>query len=508
MRYPDVDGDFDWNSGVFCKDDQISRHTQTFTLDFGSDKQLTVVERTADDEGRRGWGEVHTQGAVIFRRAGPDTPDAAVTLEVTVTDDRLPVYSSWNAETGSLEIIVPHRVEWSTDRPRACVNVMINIWVPENAELKHLSVESVHLDIKLLDNLSLSVLGGIKLGSTVGAITSASTGTTSRDDQLIDAGAAPDSFTFNSRIIDVRTTAAPIKGIWPLYDYLGLQSTAGNIKVCIDPKPVLEEAPKPATLYLKSLSGDVSFREPIHTAEATFRIGQSLPLPHERRQAELRAATVLPPRDYRVDVHTTSGDITGAAAFSSAAGFKSTSGTISLDLLPVLDSMLAEDGAREVALSTASTSGATDVNVLEPLWVDGGVLLASSAGGEGKETNKGKGVRGGYVVLKAPSASSAGTEDGGGDNEPTPLRCLHSIHSTTSANIKVVLPGSWEGEISESSLTGLLQVDGEGVKLIKAGSDWPGVNKMLLARKGEKGVGGKTAAKSTSGDVAVYVGRK
>jgi hypothetical protein len=31
---------------------------------------------------------------------------------------------------------------------------------------------------------------------------------------------------------------------------------------------------------------------------------------------------------------------------------------------------------------------------------------------------------------------------------------------------------------------------------------------MLLARKGEKGVGGKTAAKSTSGDVAVYVGRK
>ncbi|KAK4118702.1 hypothetical protein N657DRAFT_583122 [Parathielavia appendiculata] len=508
MSYPDVDGDFSWDTGMFCKDAQIPRHIQTYHVDFGADKQLKVVEKTSDDEGRRGWGEVHTQGTVVLRRAGTGTPNSAVTLEVTVTDERLPVYSSWDADSGSLKIIVPHRVEWSPDRPKACVNVKATVWVPENAALKLLNVDAVHLDIKLLDNLSLSVVEGTKLGSTVGAITAASTGTSVRDNQLIDIG-APASFTFNSRIIDVKTTAAPIIGTWPLYDYLGLQSTAGNIKVGIDPKPADPDTPKPAILYLKSLSGHVTFREPIHTAEATFRIAQALPRPNDRRQAELRAASVLPPRDYRVDVHTTSGDIIGAAAWSSSAGFKSTSGTISVDLLPVLDSSLAGSGdAREVALSTASTSGATDVSVLEPMWVDAAAILGG--GNSGEEG----GARGGYVALKTtlPSSTSSFAVSPSfrevGDERRTPLRCLHTAHTSTSANIKVVLPGSWEGDIGLSSLTGLLQVDGEGVKLIKAGSDWPGVNKQLLARKGEQGNGGKTTAKSTSGDVSVSVGKK
>ncbi|KAK4040484.1 hypothetical protein C8A01DRAFT_35525 [Parachaetomium inaequale] len=520
MSYPEVDGDFSWDPVFFCKDAQIHRHVQMYDADFGTNKQLVLVERTTDDDGRRGWGEVHVQGAVIFRRAGPDTPKSAVTVETTITDERLQVHLSWDADRGSLNIIVPHRVEWSQDRPRACVNIKVTVWVPEASDLLRLDTDVVHLDIKLLDNLSLSVGDeGTKLSSTVGAITSASTGSTARDDKLIDvASPPPPSFLFRSRIIDVRTTAAPITGIWPLYDYLGLQSTSGNIRVAVSPQDAdaSDNPPKPAILYVKSLSGNVDLREPIHAAEATFRIAQSFSVAEDRRRAEGKVEAYLPPgREYRVDVHTTSGDITAAAAFSSSAGFRSTSGTVSVELLPVLDVALLggeSGGAREVELSTASTSGATDVRVLEPLWVgtttttDGlGVVLQGGSMGRGRRGYVGLGVP---PTARSPFALGTGGDWGSGKEKVNPLRCLYSTHTSTSADIKLRYPASWEGDVSLSSLTGALQVDGEGVKIIKAGSDWPGVNKNVLARKGEKGEGGRAVGKSTSGDVDFLVGEK
>ena len=450
MSYPEVDGGFSWDGAVSCKDAQIHRHIQTFAVDFGADKPLGVIQRVDPNEGRRGWGDVHVQGAVIFRRAGPDTPDPAVTLEVTVTDDRLTLYSSWDAEAGALELVVPRRVDWSPDQPRACVNIKITAWVPQDSTLARLSVNAVHLDVTLLDNLSLTVLEGSKLTSTIGTITSSSTGAASRDDDHLTTTTTPPQtpYLFNSRIIDVRTTAAPIKGVWPLYDYLGLQSTAGSIRVSVAPHPGLPDSPpKPAILYVKSLSGDVEVREPIHGGEA------------------------LPPRDYRVDVHTTSGAITAAVAFGSAAGFKSTSGNLRVEVVPVLEVGSEAGEGREVSLSTASTSGDTEVVVLEPLWVgaDGGAYA---------------------------------------DAEGRALRCLTSAHGSTSGRVKARYPGSWEGDISLASLSGRLSVGGEGVKLIKAGGEWPGVNKSLVARKGEKGEGGKMVAKTTSGNVDVFVGEK
>jgi hypothetical protein len=506
MSYPDVDGDVRWDPAHFCRDAQIERHKQTYGVDFGTDKELILVERSNDDH-HPGWGSVHVQGAVILRRADPETESAVVTVETIVTDDRLRVYSSWDAEAGALELIVPRTVEWGRDRARACVNFKVTVWVPEGSSLRHLVTDVEHLDIKLLDNLSLSVADGSKLSSIVGTITSASTGVSTRDnDNLLQEAVAtpPPNYHFHSRIIDVRTTSANINGAWPLYDYLGLQSASGNIRVAINPHPAEEGAEaKPAMLYIKTLSGDVDFREPIHTAEGTFRIGQTLPGTADRQRALARAEARLPPREYRVDVHTTSGDIVGAAAFGAAAGFRSTSGTISLELLPVLDATLAEEGAREVELSTASTSGATDVKVLEPLWVDD--LVSGAAQGQGQ----GESVRRGYVGMEAPDVATSATAVGAaGGGKGKPLRCLSGLHTTTSAKIKLRYPASWEGDISLSTLTGSLQVGGEGVKLIKAGSDWPGVNKMVLARKGEKGKGGKVQGRSTSGDVDTWVGEK
>ncbi|KAJ4306821.1 hypothetical protein N0V88_000192 [Collariella sp. IMI 366227] len=364
MRYPDLDRGFDWEGSNSCKNAKIFRPTQTFDATFGTDKQLVVVQKNNGDD-HRGWNQINVQGAIILRRAGSGTPKSAVTVEVAVTDDRIPVDTSWDAKKGTLQIVVPYKIDWTDDRQRACVNIRATVWVPEGGELSRLAVDAVQLDILLLDNLSLSVAEGSKLTSTVGTIVSASTGVYEKDKALVDTG-APDSYIFNSRIIEAKTTSANIRGAWPLYDYLGLQSTSGNIKVFISPKDGDHDIPKPATLYVKSLSGDVVLREPIHEAEHTFRLAQAL-APTDRHQAETMAEKLLPPRDYRVDVHTTSGDITAEAAFSSSAGFRSTSGTISLDLLPVQDKSLADSGAKQPVLNTASTSGTMDVRVLEPL---------------------------------------------------------------------------------------------------------------------------------------------
>ncbi|AEO71301.1 uncharacterized protein THITE_2123500 [Thermothielavioides terrestris NRRL 8126] len=533
MSYPDVDDGFRWNPEFYCKDVQIPRHIQTYDATFGTDKQLVLLERVVDDDGRRTWDEVHVQGAVILRRSGPDTPNSAVTVEVTVTDERLIVSSTWDADSGTLKVSVPHRVEWSHGRPRACVNIKVIVWVPEGSKLKSLEANAVHLDIKLLDNLSLSVADGTKLTSVVGAISAAaSTGAAAGTDELIDTG-APESFYFNSRIIDVKTVAAPITGSWPLYDYLGLQSTSGNIKVTLDPKEDAPDLPKPAILYIKTLSGDVDFRAPILAAERTFRIGQVLPAPADRLRAARQAAALLPPRDYRVDVYTTSGEITGAAAFSADSTFVSTSGKLSLDLLPVLRAEQAEPGGRSVELKTSSTSGATDVNVLEPLWVGRAAESSSSSaeaeappsssapylqGGGGGGQRKGRG-KPSYALLKtaqpqegaavtAAGAAGDGDSNGNGnDSPPPPLRCLSGLHSTASADIRLRYPASWEGDLSLATLSGSLQVGGDGVRIVKSRIDWPGVNKQILARKGEKGAGETVVAKSTAGNVLVWVGQ-
>jgi hypothetical protein len=456
MSYPEVDGDFSWDDALFCKDAQIHRPVQTYAVNFGADRDLILQERVADDDGHRGWGEVHVQGAVILRRVGPDTPDSAITLEVTVTDERLNVRTAWDADAGSLRVTVPHRVPWSKDRPRACVHIKITAWIPHDSTLSTLNINAVHLDITLLDNLSLTVEKGTELTSTVGAITAGTTtaGTTT-----------PSQLYFHSRIIDLRTTAAPIHGTWPLYDYLGMQSASGNIKVSIEPKPDADAAvPKPAILYLKTLSGDVEFREPIHAAAG----GGS--------ESDGGGGDDFPARDYRVDVYTMSGDIRGAVAFSSGAGFKSTSGDIAVEVLPVVDVSLSREGE----LVTGSTSGGTEVAVLEALWVDIGSRSTSSA-----------------------SAVRKGGEKGG-----RPLRSLSSTHKSTSGDIRVRYPVSWEGDVSLASLSGSLRAGGEGLRVIKSGSGWPGVNKVLLARKGEEGAGGRVEGKSTSGDVSFWVGEK
>ncbi|KAL1836958.1 hypothetical protein VTJ49DRAFT_4437 [Mycothermus thermophilus] len=498
INHPPIDGHFAWDPRLSCRTTTITRETETFTVDLGDDKKLAIFERSNDDGEYhpRPVAEVHVQGAILFRRAGPDTPSSALTVEVAVTDERLVVSTDWDREQGILKVTVPHHAEWR-DRdfpPRECVNVKITAWVPGDSSLASLAADAVHLDVKLLNNLSLSVREKTSLASIVGTVASASTGDATRDTRLIDAGwtdsgsPIPPAFRFSSPVIDGHTISGPIVGIWPMFDALGLQTTSGNIRVAVAPREAdkdntdnaggddnpstINRHLRPSTLRVHTQSGDINLREPIGTTSN------------------------IPARDYRIDVGTTSGTVTVGAAFGSVADFKSTSGKLKLELLPVLDKALLAEAEpqsnpaahdqqleeppqqqhHQAILSTSSTSGGTDVHVFEPLWV----------------TN--------------PSTTTTTTTSSSPSQPNPPLRHLSTTHTTTSSKITLRLPTSWEGDIDLSSLSGKLHAGGKDVEIIKSGKEWPGVRRVLVARKGERR-GGMAVGKSTSGNVEVWVGR-
>ncbi|KAM7194124.1 hypothetical protein V8F33_007451 [Rhypophila sp. PSN 637] len=515
MNPPDHHDGFQWRSGWGCKSDKIARPVDQFEVSFAPDKALKIVQDVASkntDLRAPDYRHVQVQGEVIFRQSGESgKPSSAVVLEVSVSDDRITVDTEWESSKQTLLVTVPNNIPWDETPEGPCVSILATVWVPKDGLLDHLEVIATQLGISLYDNLSLSVSRDTRLSSTSGSIISASTGFDSRDDQIYDMG-APDSYQFRSRIIEAKTTSAPIKGSWPLLDYLGLISTSGNIIACIEPKEVDKQKPAPAMLYIKSLSGDVEFREPIHAAQDAFTVAQAWKEAGREQELDLHPETVLPPRDYRVEVHTTSGNIRGSVAFSSGAGFKSTSGNMHLDLLPVLDIAAAAAAAageqKMSSLTTTSTSGSNELYMLEPLWV------GQDGSGMGMRYVPFPSTGPGVPVSPGPVEGQQPTEDGKDLKKDEPnmiiassaaaLRSITSQHSLTSGDMNLHYPAAWEGELSLTTHSGKLTAVGQDVELIKPpGRGYP---KYILARKGSPGAGSRFVAKTTSGDIFVKVG--
>lgn len=531
--YPDIDHDISWNPPGSCRNLQYKRPTESFDLAFSNDRRFNFIQDISKHDSQGEW-RLKVDGDVIFRRTGEGTPGPSIVLEAVTNHESIEITTQFDSNTQDFRVTVPPYIQWAETSWWPCVRIRATVWVPADGSLESLAADTVHLGITLLDNLSIRIADTTNLQTVVGPVIAATDGSENASDV---GDGAPESFNFASRKIDVRTTSSPIKGSWPLYDELHLQTTSGDITVGIDPKPASKDS-LPADLTIKSTSGHVEAWEP------ACRRKQQPSLAADQEDA-------IPPRDYRVDVHTASGAIRGALPFSSMGRFHSVSGTLSLDLLPVLGRSLANQTAETVVLETHTTSGSVTVHVLDPLWIkdddNGGkgyyphVPNSPNAPNtpnlpnipdppkhpDSKDDDKPErgvdvpipifipiGDRDPYDLPAPPpakhravAASMVAKPKDKDKDKPRSLRCLQARHTTTSASVWLRYPAAWEGDLDLRSLSGSLRARGDGVKIIKDENGFPGINGRLLARKGEEG-GQVVLIKSLSGSIDVLVGNE
>jgi hypothetical protein len=530
IDYPPYDGDLPWSGSGQCSGKPTERATFAFPVRYGPGNSVSIVQNVTEPDKPYNSHDIPVSGDVVIRRTGQGSPVPSISLELLTNERAIHVDAEWDENTQSLHVGFPRKLSRMESVTWPCVAIRITLWVPGDAVLDTLSIDNVHLGIRLMDNLALRVAQHSHLHSVVGPIVAATDGTNRADNLVEDS--APDYFKFDSRVIEVRSTSADITGYWPVYDYLGLYNMAGNIKVRVSPKEELKDAPKPATLYVKSLSGNIEVWEPVDKAISSLSSSSS-----DISPASHSPEKYIPLRDYRANIQSTSGKISGAVAFSTACRIHTTSGNTLVELLPVLHLGDADSDSAS-NLETATTSGTTKIQVLEPLWINEGgngylpPYKPVSSGSpsappppppasrddkpEGEEV-----IPIGNIGNRDPYQSLPAASPGpdllpplpspdlhlldSSSRSPPALRCLQSRHASTSATIQLTYPASWEGELDLGSIAGGLQVSGDGLKVIRDGNDWPGVNRHLIARKGADG-GSAATVKTTSGDVRVTVG--
>lgn len=520
LGYPRYDEEVfgDYNKQL-CGEKQIQYNRVVFELDYSSSRNLSVFQDIKDGETPSNGKDIRVQGEIVIRRSGVGTPAPSIVLETASNHDAIEYTVDWDDVEQRLYMLTPRSLTWTQSSTSPCLSIRATVWAPPNSALASLNVDSVHLGIHLLDNLSLKLGEFARLATTVGAIVSATDG--EKDSVALMREPPPSSFALDSRYIEVKTMSAAIYGSWPLYDYLGLETISGSIHAGVTPKEALKEKPRPAILYAHSTSGTIEVFEPIAAAIATWTSQQQQTA---EGMSTMAAEKIVPARQYGVDLYSMSGGIKANVAFGPSCKVHTTSGHVDLTLLPVLDYAQADatNAKSTSSLETSTTSGTTNINVLEPLWGDlvtgsyaslpntpnAPALPRDDNDNNNNERRRKIGDQDPYDLvgrLNDPSAVSAA--------RATPavtanraLRVLNGRHTATSATIHVNYPSSWEGIIDGDSMTGKISVQGQGVQVIREGEDFPGIKRHVLARKGDAEGGGNLKVHTTSGSIGVLIG--
>ncbi|KAM0425280.1 hypothetical protein ACHAPT_009598 [Fusarium lateritium] len=319
--------DFTWNPPRICLDSPHHFPRTTTSVRLDRTKNLNIVQTVQRDQGYRG-PRPHVSGEVILRPVEDDSP-AAIELQVISNHESLGVNVYFDEESQLFKMTTPSRVDWDSNGA-PCIQIRATIWVPRNSIINALFIETLHLDVDAEKGFDLQVLAGTAIRSVVGNINAPA--------QAPKDTAVP--HTLSSREISIHTASGKVKGWYPLYDFLDIETVSGDISVNVGPKPA--EDVKQATLRVRSASGKIEL--------------------HELLNKPTGSDNSFPPRDYMVNVGTVSGDIIADVAASSDARFESQSGHLNLLVRPVLDS------STNPVVETDTKSGESHITVLEPLW--------------------------------------------------------------------------------------------------------------------------------------------
>jgi hypothetical protein len=377
-------------------------------------------------------GIVHIQKLAKNSERG-DKPH--FTVDVRVSDPKLEVLKSWDVEKGTLRVSTPLHENLDSGRP-ACIALEITAWLPEGTELSQFVLDLVTLSIMSDEDVDIKVSSGTLLKTVSGHVKFAPDSALSSYSYfpiMYENDIPPrNKARFNSRHITVETASGRIEGTYPIYDLLKLSSVSGAISVDVYPEAVLDSAPAPATLDINTSSGKIEVGSPIRDPSATY------------------------PREYVTRVKSMSGAIQGDFFVGSIGTFHTTSGRIQLFIKPVMPATTDDDDDNtQNVFKTESISGATQVTLLEPAFI---------------------------LPSMATQELSGLTADNDVELYKSKLRTFFSSHKSTSGRLEIHYPPQWIGHIAATTVSGRIEVSGEGVEIIKRDNGW--VHKKLEARKG------------------------
>jgi len=188
---------------------------------------------------------------------------------------------------------------------------------------------------------------------------------------------------------------------------------------------------------------------------------------------------IPPPRDYITNVQTISGTIHGKYYLGPKTVFQTKSATIDIDVLPVF---IGDDGESAREFWTETISGTTNIKVVEPIFFP----KANGKEQQVPETYIPIGVSNPYLIIPRTAKTS--------------LRSLRSSHIVKSASLDVQYPEAWEGNIYAESISGSVDLRGNGVEIIRQEGGWG--RKKVVARRGVKGnEGSRVDLESISGSI-------
>lgn len=342
---------------------------------------------------------VRTEGEIHIR---PATEHLDINLQVDITvhasDPELMHLKSWEKTDSSLVIETSNHIKGLRDYTnKPCVYIEVTIFVAPGTVLENFGI----------DTQSLAIIFHTGLDYTIKEITTLST--ISKPIRMPNSSSKLLSTTRTREII-IHSSSGSVTGAYPLYDLLSITTLSGSIAISYFPKNSSDSDPKPASLVLGTSSGSIRVTSPV-----------------------IPSSELIPNRDYKNDLSTTSGSITATLLHSSHTSLRATSAHILASIHPY------GNLSSPSHLSTDSKSGSTTVTV--------------------------------HNSLSHPSS---------------PIRALSASHHYISGSLELSYPSQWQGQIFGNTISGSLNIYWDGVTVIKDHKKWSG-GREIEAERGEGG---------------------
>jgi hypothetical protein len=363
-----------------------SYSSETFTHSFDKVESFSLVDKIRS--------QYAVKGTVSIEPAPQEqTADIIATVSFAASTKFHVSSPNWKRTDSSLYLQLPifSQTPHRSRHARSHLSVAVALYLNPGVSLTSLNIDSTHLAIK-----------GSKM--LFGPVRSAYEPTINTTEFTTQSTPIDLSY-WTSRHTILKTSSSPITGSFTLLDLLSLHSSSGQIKVSVNTDEADSSNPQPAQLSVSTSSGSV-------------QVDTGLLTVHDR--------------EYRTDVSTQSGSITGTFLLGSLARFTSSSGSINADVIPY-DS---QAPAGSSSLYTRSSSGATRVNLLNA-HKNGGKVF-------------------------------------------TGLRSEHVSEGSGSLTLRY--SDEWEGKMAASVGSGSVNIRGRGVVVDEA-SQYPGGH--VRAHKGE-----------------------